>query len=65
MKNIYLLILFFCFNVFGQVINFSDLNLKNRLLSSNTSNGIAIDASNNAFNLDVNSNGEIEVSEAL
>ncbi len=65
MKNIYLLILFFCFNVFGQVINFSDLNLKNRLLSSNTSNGIAIDASNNAFKLDVNSNGEIEVSEAL
>ncbi|MBN8641572.1 MAG: T9SS type A sorting domain-containing protein [Flavobacteriales bacterium] len=66
MKKIYFLalLLFSVINVNAQVINFSDLNFKNYLLSATTSNGIAQDVNNNPIIIDANSNNEIEEAEA-
>lgn len=66
MKNYYLL-LFLLFGLFGkaQIINFPDANFKAKLLEASPSNYIAIDLTGNYFKIDANSNGEIEVSEAL
>lgn len=47
----------------AQVINFSDINFKNALLSSNEENGIAYSEDIGVFIVDTNQNGEIEQSE--
>ena len=66
MKKIYSIILvFICFSLHSQIINFPDANFKLKLLSSNTTNSIAIDSNNNNIKIDANNNGEIEISEAL
>ncbi|MFY7937711.1 MAG: DUF7619 domain-containing protein [Flavobacterium sp.] len=61
------LFLFFCFmfTVESQVINFPDANFKAKLLAAGPLNTIAKNLSNNFFKIDSNSNGEIEISEAL
>ncbi len=48
----------------AQIITFSDANFKARLLSANSTNQIAADLSNTYTTIDINNNGEIEVSEA-
>ncbi|WP_035672312.1 T9SS type A sorting domain-containing protein [Flavobacterium sp. 83] len=67
MKKIYFLLIGILFfnGMNAQVINFTDANFKARLLSSNVNNDIAKDLSGNKIKIDVNNNGEIEVSEAL
>lgn len=50
---------------FAQVINFPDVNFKNRLLSARSGNGIAYLCNGNSFKIDANDDGEIDVSEAL
>ncbi len=59
MKNRYILfIVFVCHSLNAQVINFPDLNLKAKLLEADVTNEIASN-----LKIDVNDNGEIEVSE--
>ncbi len=67
MKKIYFLIvgLFLCLSVNAQVINFPDANFKNKLLSANSTNQVAKNLEGNYFKIDINLNGEIEVSEAI
>ena len=67
MKNLLLLIVFTIFSnsLFGQIINFEDVNFKNKLLEASTSNNIAIDLFGNAINIDINNNNEIEVNEVV
>lgn len=48
----------------AQVVNIPDTSLKNKLLSANITNGIAIGASNQSIILDANADGEIDLSEA-
>lgn len=60
-----LLGLVLCLSTNAQVINFPDVNFKNKLLSSNSTNQIAKNLDGNYFKIDANLNGEIEVSEAL
>lgn len=48
----------------AQVINFPDVNFKNRLLQSSPTQFIVKNLSNVYFKLDVNNDGEIQVSEA-
>jgi Leucine-rich repeat (LRR) protein len=64
MKKFYLL-LFFSISLNAQVIDFPDNVFKNRLLSANTSNGIAKNNSGQNIKIDANNNGEIELTEAL
>lgn len=54
-----------CSSVQSQIINFPDANFKAKLVSANTSNNIAAIGNNNSVIIDTNSNGEIEVSEAV
>jgi hypothetical protein len=49
----------------GQIIIFTDVVFKTRLLNANTSNTIAKNSQGNYFKIDANNNSEIEVSEAL
>lgn len=66
MKHIYLTLLLFVTAVAGaQIINFADSNLKSRILLSTPANGIAKDIAGNGIDVDVNSDNEIEASEAL
>lgn len=67
MKRIFPLIfvLFLSFNLNAQIISIPDPYFKAKLVAANTSNGIAKNSFGNSFKIDVNSNGEIEVSEAL
>lgn len=48
----------------AQIISIQDANLKNKLLSANTSNFVAIGTGNQSIILDVNADGEIDQSEA-
>lgn len=67
MKNfIFLLLLFILSIANSQVINFTDLNLKNKLLSANNINFLASKTANGSTSdiIDTNNNQEIEVSEA-
>ncbi|MGH1383304.1 T9SS type A sorting domain-containing protein [Kordia sp.] len=50
---------------YAQIINFPDANFKARLLAAESGNGIAYGVNGSSFKLDANTNGEIEVSEAL
>ncbi|MBN8641571.1 MAG: T9SS type A sorting domain-containing protein [Flavobacteriales bacterium] len=67
MKKLYFLLLglVLCLSVNAQVINFPDVNFKNKLLSSNSTNQIAKNLDGNYFKIDANLNGEIEVIEAI
>jgi len=49
----------------AQKINFPDAAFKAKLLQSDTNNTIARNSSDDYFAIDVNNNGEIEISEAL
>ncbi len=66
MKKIYLLISFMMFAVFqAQIVNIPDPVFKARLLSANTTNGIAVNSSNQNIVIDTNGDQEIQVAEAL
>lgn len=66
MKKIYFLVLVLCFfnGLNAQIINFTDLNFKMRLLSIDGYNSKAKNTFGNWTAIDLNNNGEIEVSEA-
>lgn len=69
MRNIYFLLFTFClgFSLNAQIVNIPDANFKAKLLSANTTNGIAYNnpESFNSVVIDINNSGEIEVGEAL
>lgn len=66
MRKIYLIISFIIFAVFqAQIVNIPDPIFKARLLSANTTNGIASNSSNQYMIIDTNGDQEIQVSEAL
>lgn len=64
-KKYFIILLIFPIFINAQVINISDLNLKNKLLQSNVNSSIAFDANHNKIKIDINNNNEIEMSEAL
>lgn len=49
----------------AQTISFSDINFKNKLIASNTSNGFAKNNFGNNITVDINGDNEIQVVEAL
>lgn len=59
------IIVLVCSTLTAQTITFSDAVFKSKLLQSDTSNTIARNLSDDYFAIDVNKNGEIEISEAL
>lgn len=67
MKKIYISmsLIVYALNLNAQAINFSDANFKSKLLEANATNTIAKNLSGIYFNIDTNTNGEIEQSEAL
>lgn len=66
MKYIYtFFVLVFGFNLNAQVINFPDASFKARLVTSNVNTGTVKNFAGNFFKLDVNNDGQIQVSEAL
>ncbi|SEM48038.1 conserved repeat domain-containing protein/Por secretion system C-terminal sorting domain-containing protein [Chryseobacterium taichungense] len=66
MRKIYLIISFIMFAVFqAQIVNIPDPVFKARLLSANTTNGVASNSSNQYMVIDTNGDQEIQVSEAL
>ena len=66
MKKLYFLF-FLTIGFLGnaQIINFPDIEFKNKLLSANPTVSIAKDVNSNNIKIDSNNNNEIEVSEAL
>src|SRR6187402_1406513 len=67
MKKIYFLVFAFCFfnGLSAQIINFPDANFKAKLLEADTDNYIASGDFGTHLKLDLNDDGEIEVSEIL
>ncbi|MES2543408.1 MAG: T9SS type A sorting domain-containing protein [Bacteroidota bacterium] len=65
MKKLLLFCLFITAFAQAQIINFPDANFKAKLLSSDPSNTVAKDLVGNNIKIDANSDGEIEVSEAM
>ena len=67
MKKQYFTLLIVLINsvLMAQTITFPDAAFKSKLLQSDTSNTIARNLSDDYFAIDVNNNGEIEISEAL
>lgn len=66
MSKIYLLSFFLLtISINAQIINIPDVNFKNKLLTSNSSNGFARNNYGQGIVVDVNNDGEIEVAEAL
>ncbi len=66
MKKIYLFFLIVLFSGSNaQIVNIPDANFKAKLLSANSTNGVAKNAAGQNMVIDVNSNGEIEITEAL
>jgi Leucine-rich repeat (LRR) protein len=67
MKKIYFLFLFFCVlnGLSAQIINFTDAKFKAKLLESDINNEIAKKINGVSIKLDINNDGEIQVSEAL
>lgn len=67
MKNSYfsLAFLFFGLVSMAQTINFTDSNFKAVLLFSNTTNTVAKNSSGTNIKIDINNDGEIQLSEAL
>lgn len=64
-KNYFLILLLACGFSNAQVINFPDPFFKAKLLEADVTNDIAQDAAYNNIKIDVNSDGQIEQSEAL
>lgn len=64
MKKLYVLLLF-SISLNAQVIEFPDNVFKSKLLSADTSNGLAKNNSGQNIKIDINNNGEIELTEAL
>lgn len=63
----YYTILFICFSLLtanAQIITFTSVSFKNKLLQADATNQIAKDLSGNYFKIDSNNNSQIEVSEA-
>ncbi len=67
MKKLFvtILLLFLCIGLKAQVIEFKDSKFKEALLQADASNYIATNESGVNFKIDTNSNGEIEIEEAL
>lgn len=67
MKKLYALFVLVFIVVTGnaQIVNIPDANFKSKLLQADTNNFIAKNLAGNYFKMDANSNGQIEVSEAL
>ncbi|GAA4757932.1 MULTISPECIES: DUF7619 domain-containing protein [Flavobacterium] len=67
MRKLYFLLTALCLftSVNAQIINFPDANFKAKLLAASPSNTIAQNLSGSDFKIDANSNGQIEISEAL
>ncbi|WP_042723184.1 hypothetical protein, partial [Flavobacterium sp. B17] len=66
MRKIYLIISLIIFAVFqAQIVNIPDPIFKARLLSANTTNGVASNSSNQYMIIDTNGDQEIQISEAL
>ena len=66
MRKIYLIISLIMFTVFNaQIVNIPDPIFKAKLLSANTTNGIASNSANQNIVIDTNGDNEIQVSEAL
>jgi hypothetical protein len=65
MKKIFYLLLLITGFANAQIVNIPDVNFKNALLSADTSNGIAKDENGINILVDVNSDDEIQISEAL
>jgi len=66
MKKIYLIIFLIMCTVFNaQIVNIPDPIFKAKLLSANTTNGIASNSANQNIVIDTNGDNEIQVSEAL
>ena len=67
MKQIYfsVFLLFIFTSIQAQIVTIPDVNFKNKLLSSNSTNSVAYDSNFNFIKIDANNNGEIEVEEAL
>lgn len=66
MRKIYLVVSLIMFAVFqAQIVNIPDPVFKARLLSANTTNGVASNSSNQYMIIDTNGDQEIQVSEAL
>lgn len=54
-----------CGVLHAQIITIPDANFKSKLLQANATNGIAYDVNYNPITVDLNSDGEIQLSEAL
>lgn len=66
MKNTLLTLFILLLNqVNAQIIDFPDVNFKNKLVTSTTTNSIAKDSNGNYIKVDVNNDGEIDVAEVL
>ncbi|MCZ8196138.1 MAG: T9SS type A sorting domain-containing protein [Flavobacterium sp.] len=66
MKNTLLTLFILLLNqVNAQIIEFPDVYFKEKLVTSTTTNSIAKDSNGNSIKVDINNDGEIEVSEAL
>jgi hypothetical protein len=66
MKKIYFLLLafFLLTGVNAQIINFTDVNFKNKLLEADIINTIAKDLNGDFFKIDANNDNEIQITEA-
>lgn len=65
MKKLYFLLFLISGWVNAQIVNIPDANLKARLLEADVTNNIAKDNAGNSIKIDVNSDNEIQQSEAL
>lgn len=64
-KNISFLLLLSSFLIHGQIISFADANFKNSLINSTSVSSPAKGFDDNYLKVDANSDGEIQISEAL
>lgn len=65
MKKFYFLLILISGLASAQIVNIPDANLKARLLEADVTNNIAKDNTGNSIKIDVNSDNEIQQSEAL
>lgn len=65
-NNCFLILTIFFFNFLSaQIVNIPDANFKAKMLSTSSTNFIAKNLTGSYFKIDVNSDGQIQVSEAL
>lgn len=67
MKKLYTILVITLIGFVGhsQIVTIADANFKTKLLAASPSNTTAMDLSGNYFKIDINNDGEIQVSEAL